>query len=115
MTSITTLASGDDGTGADAGNGDVSVAAVFEALDEPVCREILHAVQREALTAQELANDSGRSLSTVYRKISLLTDAGLIEEHTRIQTRGKHASQYRSAFEDICISLTGRGFEVEVA
>ena len=88
--------------------------AVFDALDEQACREILTAVQNEALTAQELADECGRSLSTVYRKISLLTDAELIEEHTRIQTRGKHASQYICAFEDICIHMTPDGMVVTV-
>jgi predicted transcriptional regulator len=88
--------------------------AVFDALDEPVCREILNAVQREARTAQELATECERSLSTIYRKISLLSDAGLIEEHTRIQTRGKHASQYTCAFENVCIHMGADGLVVTV-
>lgn len=107
-----TIATGSEG--GDAAAVEPDHGAVFDALDEQVCREILTAVQSDALTAQELAEECGRSLSTVYRKISLLTDAGLIEEHTRIQTRGKHASQYICAFENVCVNMTPDGLAVTV-
>lgn len=95
--------------------GEIDQQAVFHALDEPVCRAILTAVQAEARTARELADECGQSLSTVYRKISLLTDAGLIEEHTRIKTRGKHASQYICAFDEIAVSVTADGVLLRVS
>lgn len=90
-------------------------AAVFAALDDDDCRCVLEAVTVEPLTASELADRYDIPKSTLYRKLELLTDAGLLEEFTRLCSSGKHASQYRRAFGDVTITVSpAGGLDVEI-
>ncbi|AGB36837.1 winged helix-turn-helix domain-containing protein [Natronococcus occultus] len=79
---------------------------VLAALEDGDCRAILEATADEALTAAELASRCEIPSSTVYRKLELLTDAGLLEERIRIQMGGKHASEYCQCFDEISISVS---------
>lgn len=89
---------------------------VLTALDDPDCRALLEATREEALTAQELAAECAVPRSTTYRKVELLTDAGLLEERVRIRPDGKHASEYTCTFEDLTISLSDAdGIEVGIS
>lgn len=85
---------------------DADAGAVLAALEDADCRTILEATADEALTATELATRCEIPSSTVYRKLELLTDAGLLEERIRIQMGGKHASEYCRRFEEITISVS---------
>lgn len=85
----------------------------LEALNDPDCRELLAAASDEPRTAGELIEDCSIPRSTAYRKIDLLTEAGLFEEGIRVRSDGKHASEYRRTVEEITLSLTGTdGVEV---
>lgn len=86
---------------------DVDVDSVLTALEDGDCRTILEATTDEALTASEVADRCEIPSSTVYRKLELLTDAGLLEERIRIQMGGKHASEYCQCFDEITVSVTG--------
>lgn len=95
---------------------DVDSETVLAALDDPDCRKLLEATTDEALTAQELVDRCDVPRSTTYRKVEQLTEAGLLEEQVRLRADGKHASEYRRAFEDVTISLSaGDGFEVGIS
>lgn len=85
---------------------DADTRTVLAALEDGDCRTILEATADEALTAAELATRCEIPSSTVYRKLELLTDAGLLEERIRIQMGGKHASEYCQCFDEIAISVT---------
>lgn len=90
--------------------------SVLAALDDPDCRALLEATTDEALTAQELVDCCDVPRSTTYRKVEQLTEAGLLEEQVRLRKDGKHASEYRCAFEDVTISLSGsEGVEIGVS
>lgn len=94
----------------------VDSESVLAALDDPDCRALLEATTDEALTAQELVDRCDVPRSTTYRKVEQLTEAGLLEEGVRLRKDGKHASEYRCAFEDVTISLSGSdGVEVGVS
>jgi len=90
-----------------------AVQQLLDTLGDADCRAILDATREEALTANEVSEAHDLPLSTTYRKLDLLTEAGLLEERTRISQSGKHASEYTRLVDDVVISLGPRG-ETEV-
>lgn len=94
----------------------VDSEAALAALNDADCRELLEAAAEEPRTAGELIEACSIPRSTAYRKIDLLTDAGLFEEGLRLSADGKHASEYRRAVEEITVSLSpAEGVEVGAA
>ncbi|SER74154.1 ArsR/SmtB family transcription factor [Natrinema salaciae] len=88
--------------------------AVLAALDDDACRAILEATTEEPLTATELSERCNIPMSTAYRKVEMLTKAELVEERVRINTSGKHATEYRKSFDDVLVSVAGGGIEIEM-
>lgn len=86
---------------------------ILDVLNDADCRAILGATSEQALTASEVSEIHDLSQSTTYRKLGLLTEAGLLEERTRIRQSGKHPSEYTRLVDDVAISLRPRG-ETEV-
>lgn len=94
-------------------NGDGEV--LLEALDDEACRAILSATGDTPLSASELSEACDLPLSTTYRKLDMLTDAGLLSEGIRIRRSGKHASEYRRAVDEVRIAVgTDSGIELTV-
>lgn len=94
---------------------DVDPDSVFTALDDDACRKILGAVSDDALTATEVSETCDVPLSTTYRKLDLLQDAGLIEERIRISASGQHANEYVRRVEDVTVSVSHGGeFDVSL-
>lgn len=69
---------------------DEDARAIVRTLDEP-------------MTAKELREHADIPESTLYRKLDRLTDAGLLEERTRLRRDGRHSSEYTIAFADLTI------------
>ena len=86
---------------------------VLAALDDDACRAILEATSDESLTATELSEQCDIPTSTAYRKVEKLTEAGLVDERVRINTSGKHATEYRKCFDDVVVSVADGG-DVEI-
>ena len=82
---------------------------LLDALDDAGCRSILEATGEEALSANELSETCDLPLSTTYRKLELLTDAGLLEEGIRIRRSGKHTSEYVRSVDDVHLAVGGDG------
>ena len=98
----------------DTGDETPRLQAVLDALDDPACRTIIKELD-EPMTANELADETDIPLSTLYRKIDLLTDASLVVETTEIRDDGHHTSQYRTAVEAVNIELDeNREFDVTI-
>ncbi|GAB3667589.1 helix-turn-helix domain-containing protein [Halopiger thermotolerans] len=87
---------------------------VLAALDDDACRAILEATSDESLTATELSEQCDIPTSTAYRKVEMLTEANLVEERVRINTSGKHATEYRRSFDDVVVSVADGGVEIEM-
>lgn len=83
------------------------VTDVLTVLEDEECRSILAETSESAYSVNELAEECDIPLSTAYRKVDRLADAGLIEEQIRLSTSGKHTSEYRLAVHDIQISIGG--------
>ncbi|MDS0475169.1 helix-turn-helix domain-containing protein [Natrinema sp. 1APR25-10V2] len=77
---------------------------VIAALDDGDCREII-TVLEEPMTVHEVAEATDRPLSTTYRKLDALSDAGLVEEAGGIR-RGRHQkARYVANLERISIGF----------
>ena len=88
---------------------------LLDALDDADARAIVKTIDDPA-TANEVSERCDIPLSTTYRKLDLLTDAGLLEEGTEIRSDGHHTTTYTVAFEEVRIALTeSREFAVEIA
>lgn len=86
-----------------------TVQKILDVLDDVDCRAILDATSDSALSANEVSEACDLPLSTTYRKLELLTDAGLLEERTRICRSGKHPSEYARSVANVVISLDTDG------
>lgn len=92
-----------------------NVVRLLDILHDDDCREILEATSDEALSASEISDACDVPLSTAYRKLELLTDAGLLAEGTRLCQSGKHTSEYSRTVGDVSVSVTADGeFEATV-
>lgn len=78
---------------------------LLSALADGDCRAILLATADEPRSAKELADRCDVPLSTTYRKLDRLADAGLLEERLRIRRSGKHTSEYVRCVDDVRVSL----------
>lgn len=87
---------------------------VLDALDDPNCRKIMTRLDAP-LTAREIAAETEIPLSTVYRKLDLLTDASIVEERTEIRPDGHHTTRYDLTFAAVTIALDEDGaFDVVI-
>lgn len=89
--------------------------ALLSALNDERCRSIIAATTEEPQSATELSDACDIPLSTTYRKLETLTDAGLLAERTRISPGGSHPSEYSLRLEDVVLSVGGEGIELRVA
>lgn len=86
----------------------------LKAVGDEDCTAIMSAVRDEAKTVTELSEECDVPLSTAYRKVNRLQDAGLIEEKNRLGRDYKPKNVYEQSFEAAVITLSeDGGFEVE--
>ncbi len=78
---------------------------VLSALGDDPSRAILEALS-EPMTANELATECDIPLSTMYRKLERLSEAGLVSESTAIRASGQHTTRYALDFTEITVWLT---------
>lgn len=83
---------------------DADAAAALDALTDPRCRRAL-ACARTPVTAREVAETADLSMSTTYRKLDDLTDAGLLETQTELRDDGYHTTRYRATIEEATIRI----------
>ncbi|WP_226481201.1 winged helix-turn-helix domain-containing protein [Natrinema amylolyticum] len=88
--------------------------AILAALDDDACRAILEATTEESLTATEVSEECDIPMSTAYRKVEMLTEADLVDEQVRINTSGKHATEYSTSFDDVLVSIADGSVEIEL-
>lgn len=96
-------------------DGDGVPRALLAALDDARCREIIGATDGESLSATEISDTCEIPLSTTYRKLETLTDAGLLAERTRLNAGGSHPSEFRSVVDEVVLTVgSGAGPELHV-
>ena len=91
-----------------------ALQSVLDALDDRDCREIIRTLE-EPMTAREIATRRELPRSTTYRKLDLLTEAGLVVEETTLEPGEGHVSQFRLAVEEVTVTFDeDREFDVNV-
>jgi len=90
-----------------------SPEAVLDALGDEGARRLLVAID-EPKTASELSEECDIPLSTTYRKLDRLTEAGLVEESTEIRRDGQHTTRYRRGVTSVTVSANGAALDVEL-
>jgi hypothetical protein len=88
---------------------------LLAALADEDCRTLLQAADGEALSTSELSDACELPLSTTYRKVERLTEAGLFEEQLRLCSSGKHTSEYTLAIQSVELSLSDEGIDIELS
>lgn len=78
--------------------------SVLKALGDADAQDILEALCGPK-AARELSEECDIPLSTVYRKLALLTEADLVEEETEIRLDGQHTTRYLIGFDSVTISV----------
>lgn len=87
---------------------------VFDALADPDCRRIVVALE-EPMTAKEVAEALDLPQTSTYRKLELLSDAGFVEDRTRVRTDGHHATCYVRDMDGVFVAVEGdQSFDVTV-
>ena len=80
---------------------------VLAVLQDEECRQSLSALETEARSVTELTDRLQISKSTTYRKISELTDAGLVAEQVRLQPFTRHRKEYVHIVDDVDVRVVG--------
>lgn len=81
-------------------NGDV-----LDALGDPKTRRCCAVLVREPLSAKDLADRTGYSLTTVYRRLNALQQADIIEAKDTVDPDGDHFKRFRVVSTQIRIDI----------
>lgn len=93
---------------------DPDFATVVGLLDDEHVRTILTIISTQAMSAAELSERTDASLSTVYRRLERLEEAGLVAEGTRPRTDGHHDTVYRADLDELTVRLRDGEFHFEL-
>lgn len=86
---------------------DPTPSGVVGCLADDDCRAILRTTHGPR-TAPEISDECDIPLSTVYRKVDRLTDLSLLEARIRIDSSGRHPTQYQRGIDGLLIQLGPR-------
>ncbi|WP_256687531.1 ArsR/SmtB family transcription factor [Halococcus qingdaonensis] len=87
---------------------DPSLQTVLQSLDDDHCRAILSLLDSPK-SASELRDECELSSSTVYRKLELLRESGLVREYTEVRRDGPNVTLYERDFSEITIGVDDDG------
>lgn len=94
--------------------GDWDPETLFDVFERETAREILALTSVEPMSAQTLAERTGESEPTVYRRLNALDAHDLVAERTRVDADGNHYSEYETTLESVCFELADGGFTIDV-
>lgn len=94
---------------------ELDTGTLLGALEDDDCRAILQATSEQALSTSEICDHCDISTSSAYRKVDMLTEAGLLEESVRVRPSQSHTSEYRLAVDRLEITLGSDGLELAVS
>jgi len=83
------------------------LAALFGALGDATCRVVLGTLREgdAPMTVQELSTAADVPLTSTYRKLDQLVDAGLVERWHDLDEDGHRRSRFRPAVNQIEVKL----------
>lgn len=86
---------------------------ILDALGDPKTRRCCYALAENPKSARELADATGYSLPTVYRRLNALQQAGIIESRTRLDPNGDHHDTFVAHHTRIRIDI-GDNVQVQI-
>ncbi len=91
--------------------------AVLGVLDDSIARDIIRTLDTisGSMTAQELSESCGISLTSIYRKLDRLTDAGLVEKTAEVDDDGHRRHRFSLVVDHVEVSLgADSAFDVQL-
>lgn len=86
---------------------------VLDALGDSKTRYCCHVLANNHCSAQELSDETGYSLPTVYRRLNALKQAGIIEGRETLDPDGDHYESFFTVVDEIQVTI-GPEFEVDI-
>lgn len=93
---------------------DRRVEEILDAMGDTCARDVLAAICREPRSAQDVASMLDHSLQTVYRRIDLLEEYGLVTSQIQIAGDGNHSRVFEAAFDDVLVSVEDEQYDVRI-
>jgi DNA-binding transcriptional ArsR family regulator len=88
---------------------------IARALEDADSSKILHSIRAVPKNAQDIANEVGVPLSSMYRKLAALRGAGLIfVKSFEITGEGKRQELFLSAVTEVKMIVSGERLEIEL-
>lgn len=87
---------------------------ILLALGDVDSPKILYSVRAIPKTAQDISNETDVPLSSLYRKVTALRNAGLVLARWEITPEGKRQDLFLSAVTEIKLKVLGEQIEVDL-
>ncbi len=79
---------------------------IFQLLADEYARKILLAADSGPKTAKTLSEECDASLTTIYRRVSVLQEHELVEEHHTVDSDGSHRSEFETSLEELHVKIS---------
>ncbi|WP_330631610.1 winged helix-turn-helix domain-containing protein [Halocatena halophila] len=89
-----------------------SDSEILDLLSDEYAQMILQQTHDEPLSASELSDRCGISISTVYRRTERLVACGLLADRQIAQSDGSHYTIYQAQLDELTVRLTEDGLTV---
>ena len=88
---------------------------IAQAMGDADSPRILHAIRGVPKNAQEISGETGIPLSSIYRKLAILKNAGLAYVKSfEITQEGKRQDLFVAAVTEVRINMNGERVELEL-
>ena len=88
--------------------------ALFELLGDEYVRTIVTAASEGPMSVKELSEECDSALSTVYRRLDDLVEAGLVGERTKLSPDGSHHHVYETRLTQFTVRVAEGAFELRL-
>lgn len=90
-------------------------AELLEHLGDEYTQAAFEAILEHPRSGREVANETGMSQSTAFRRLNTLVELHLVETERRVDASdGHHHKRYRAVVESFSVTFGEHGFDVVV-
>lgn len=90
---------------------DESIEILLRTLADGDCRCIFQYLQQAPMSALELVERCDIARSTIYRKLDLLEQIGLVNTRIRLNKSGTHTVEYNTTLQELRVERGANGLE----
>lgn len=103
------------GVASSGGNGTSRpVEEILDTIGDRYARDVLACICEKDRSAREVAASIDHSIQTVYRRLGVLEEHGLVETRTKLVGDGNHYQVYGTTFESVLISVEDEAYDIEI-